>query len=100
MTRSIGILAGAKAGDLVLIVAGQGGLPAKETARRAASSPCSTPCDATSPTKLELADPNTLAFLWVVDFPLFDWSDEDERWDPAHHLFTSARAEDLAELDT
>jgi aspartyl-tRNA synthetase len=48
--------------------------------------------------KLQLADPNKLAFLWVVDFPLFEWSDEDERWDPTHHLFTSAREEDLAEL--
>ena len=43
-------------------------------------------------------DPNALAFLWVVDFPLFGWSDEEERWDPMHHLFTSARAEDLALL--
>ena len=50
--------------------------------------------------KLELADPNTLPFLLVVDFPLFEWSDEDERWDPTHHLFTSREPEDLALLDS
>jgi aspartyl-tRNA synthetase len=38
--------------------------------------------------------------LYVVDFPMFDWSDDDERWEPSHHLFTSCRAEDLALLDS
>ena len=50
--------------------------------------------------KLELADPNTLAFAFVVDFPLVEWNDEEERWDATHHLFTSRKAEDLGLLDT
>ena len=98
MTRSIGILAGANAGDLVLIVAGQGGLPAKEPGSKGRVKPVLDALRRHLAEKLELADPNTLAFLWVVDFPLFEWSDEDERWDPIHHLFTSARAEDMDEL--
>jgi aspartyl-tRNA synthetase len=98
MTRSIGMLAGAKAGDLVLIVAGQGGLPAKEPGSAGRVKPALDALRRTLADKLELADPNTLAFLWIVDFPLFEWSDEDERWDPIHHLFTSAKAEDLAML--
>jgi aspartyl-tRNA synthetase len=98
MVRSIGILAGARAGDLVLIVAGEGGLPAKEPGSAGRVKPALDALRRALAEKLELADPNTLAFLWVVDFPLFEWSDEDERWDPIHHLFTSAKAEDLALL--
>ncbi|HWC30391.1 MAG TPA: aspartate--tRNA ligase, partial [Dehalococcoidia bacterium] len=98
LAQAIGINAGASAGDLVLIVAGQGGLPAKETGSAGRVKPALDTLRRTIAGKLDLADPNTLAFLWVVDFPLFEWSDEDERWDPTHHLFTSARAEDLALL--
>jgi aspartyl-tRNA synthetase len=32
-------------------------------------------------------DPNVLAFAWVVDFPLVEWSKEEKRWDPVHHMF-------------
>jgi aspartyl-tRNA synthetase len=73
-------------------------LPAKETGSAGRVKPALDTLRRTIAGKLDLADPNTLAFLWVVDFPLFEWSDEDERWDPTHHLFTSARAEDLALL--
>jgi len=44
---------------------------------------------------LELIDKNKLAFLWVVDFPLFFYNEDEKRWDPAHHPFTSPRYEDL-----
>ena len=99
MARSIGMLAEAKAGDLVLIVAGAGGLPAKDVGSKGRVKPVLDALRRHLAEKLELADPNTLAFLWVVDFPLLEWSDEDERWDPTHHLFTSARAEDLSQLN-
>ncbi|MGE0058869.1 MAG: aspartate--tRNA ligase [Dehalococcoidia bacterium] len=98
MTRSIGMLAGAQAGDLVLIVAGAGGMPAKAVGSKGRVKPVLDALRRHLGDKLGLADPNTLAFLWIVDFPLFEWSDEDERWDPTHHLFTSARSEDLAQL--
>jgi aspartyl-tRNA synthetase len=37
-------------------------------------------------------------FLWVVDFPMFEWDDEEQRWNAAHHPFTSVRDEDLDKL--
>ncbi len=41
--------------------------------------------------ELGLADPNTLAFCWVVDFPLLEWNEDEERWVAMHHPFTSAK---------
>jgi aspartyl-tRNA synthetase len=42
--------------------------------------------------RLGLADPTLLAFAFVVDFPLFEWSEDDERWDAMHHAFTTPKA--------
>ena len=50
--------------------------------------------------RLELADPNQLAFCWVFDFPLFEWNADEKRWDPSHHLFTAPMWEDLDFLDS
>ncbi len=49
--------------------------------------------------KLNLLDPNVLAFCWVIDFPYVVWNDEEKRWDPSHHLFTSPMPEDIPLLD-
>ncbi|MBV9083313.1 MAG: aspartate--tRNA ligase [Acidobacteriaceae bacterium] len=48
----------------------------------------------------KLLDPETLKFLWVVDFPMFEWDEEDRRWNAAHHPFTSVHDEDLDKLTT
>jgi aspartyl-tRNA synthetase len=37
-------------------------------------------------------------FLWVANFPMFEWSDGEQRWDAAHHPFTSLREEDMDKL--
>lgn len=50
--------------------------------------------------RLGLIDPNTLSFAWIVDFPMFEWNPEEERWDAVHHPFTSPRDEDLPLLDS
>jgi aspartyl-tRNA synthetase len=50
--------------------------------------------------RLGLADPEVLAFCWVIDFPFFNWNEEEKRWDPSHHLFTAPMPEDAAYLDS
>ncbi|MCQ2362897.1 MAG: aspartate--tRNA ligase [Acidaminococcaceae bacterium] len=47
-----------------------------------------------------LIDLDKLAFLWVVDFPMFEYSEEDKRWVAMHHPFTMPREEDLDKLLT
>ena len=49
--------------------------------------------------RLGLADPNTLAFAFVVDFPLFEWDAEQERWDSSHHPFTAPKDDQIHLLD-
>ena len=49
--------------------------------------------------ELGLISRDAFAFCWVVDFPLFEWNDEEKRPDPRHHPFTSPRPEDLAFLE-
>ncbi len=50
--------------------------------------------------QLKLADPNLLSFAYITEFPLFEWNQEQGRWDSAHHPFTSLREEDVSLLDT
>jgi len=50
--------------------------------------------------KLDLADPNLMAFAWVVDFPMFAWNEEDKKWDAEHHPFTMPQLEDLLKFET
>jgi len=50
--------------------------------------------------RLGLRDKDTLGFCWVIDFPFVMYNEEEERWDPSHHLFTSPMPEDIPILDT
>lgn len=49
--------------------------------------------------RLEMIDKDILAFCWVIDFPFVVWNEEEKRWDPSHHLFTSPMVEDIPLLD-
>ncbi|MBI2847022.1 MAG: aspartate--tRNA ligase [Chloroflexi bacterium] len=81
---------GAKMGDLLLIVAGP---PKVVNASLSA-------LRHEMGHRLGLADPKLLAFLFITDFPLFDWNEETKRWDPTHHPFTSPKEEDISLLET
>ena len=79
--RSMAERVGAEIGDLVVIVAGPPkptnlalGQLRNEMGRR-----------------LELVDPNELVFEFVLDFPLFEWSEQEQRWDAMHHPFSAPK---------
>ena len=50
--------------------------------------------------RLNLRDPDVLAFCWIIDFPFVVWNEDEQRWDPSHHLFTSPMPEDQPLLDS
>ncbi len=80
----------ANMGDLLLIVAGKPKVVDKvlDEMRREMGR------------RLNLADPNLMAFAFITDFPLFTWDEDLKRWGPTHHPFTSPRDADVALLDT
>jgi len=47
-----------------------------------------------------LLDPNRFEFLWVVDFPMFDWLEEEKRWEFMHHPFTAPLESDADRLES
>lgn len=81
---------GARTGDLILLVADQAKIVNKVLAALRLHFR-----DA-----LGLADKDTLAFAWVVDFPMFEWNEEEQKWDAAHHPFTMPRLEHLDRFET
>ena len=50
--------------------------------------------------KLDLIDESKYNFLWIVDYPLFEWNEEENRYEPFHHLFTGATEGTLPLLDS
>jgi aspartyl-tRNA synthetase len=75
----------AKAGDLVLIVAG-----AEERTRKAISALRLEMAE-----RLGLRNPEEFKFLWVLDFPLFEYDEEGNRWIARHHPFTSPKPDQI-----
>jgi aspartyl-tRNA synthetase len=80
----------AKPGDLLLILAGD-----TVKTRKAL---CELRLEMGS--RLGLRDKNLFAPLWVVDFPMFEWDDETQRFYAMHHAFTAPNPEDIPMLDT
>lgn len=50
--------------------------------------------------RLNLIDPDLLSFVWIFEFPLLEWNEEEHRWEAVHHPFTAPMDDDLALLDT
>ena len=50
--------------------------------------------------KLNLADKDLMAFAWIVDFPMFAWNEEEQKWDAEHHPFTMPQLADLDKFAT
>ena len=82
---------GAKPGDLILILSGDDTMKTRKQL-------CELRLEMGS--QLGLRDKNTFACLWVVDFPMFEWSEEEGRLMAMHHPFTHPKEEDIPMLDT
>ena len=82
--------AGAKDGDLVLILSGN-------NVRKTQVQLCSLRLEMGD--RLGLRDKNVFKCLWIVDFPLFEWSDEEQRLMATHHPFTMPNPDDIKLLD-
>lgn len=81
---------GAKDGDLVLILSG-------DNVRKTRVQLCSLRLEMGD--RLGLRDKNIFKCLWIVDFPLFEWSDEEQRLMATHHPFTMPHPDDIQLLD-
>ena len=81
----------AEAGDLILIISGDNAMKARKQL-----------CELRllMGERLGLRDKNKFALLWVVDFPMFEWSDEEQRLMAMHHPFTAPKPCDVSKLDT
>jgi len=81
---------GANAGDLLLVISG-----AEEKARKQMND-----LRLELGNQLGLRKKDDYKFLWVLDFPLLEWAEEEERWVARHHPFTSPKAEDFDKMKT
>ena len=77
--RRLAERAGARRGDLIILMAGP-----PRMANQWLSAMRSHIAE-----EMQLADPDVLLFAFVTDFPLFDWNDDNNRWDSTHHPFTA-----------
>ena len=90
----------AKQGDLLLLVAGEGGKPKLEPGSTHRVRPSLDGLRREVADRLKLADPNMLHYAFITEFPLVEWDEEGERWDALHHLFVAPMEEDLHFLET
>jgi aspartyl-tRNA synthetase len=88
--KEIATTAGAGPGDLILIIAGPDGVVNTAISNLRGE----------MGRRLDLADPNVFNFVFVVDFPLFEWDEDRNGWAAMHHVFTSPRQQDVGLLDT
>jgi aspartyl-tRNA synthetase len=83
-------VSGASAGDLLLLAAGPHALTTKVLGQLRLN----------VAKRENLLDPNRYEFLWVVDFPMFEWLEEEKRWEFMHHPFTAPLEADAARLES
>ncbi len=81
----------AKPGDLILIISGSDTLKARKQL-------CELRLEMGS--RMGLRPKDRFSCLWVIDFPMYEWSDEEQRLMAMHHPFTSPKPEDIPLLDT
>jgi aspartyl-tRNA synthetase len=80
----------AEAGDLILIISGDSNKARKQLNELRLE----------MGTRLGMRDPNKFAAHWVVDFPLLEYGEDEDRWFAMHHPFTSPKPEDIKYLES
>jgi aspartyl-tRNA synthetase len=90
LLKEIGARLKVEPGDLLLFVADQW----KVTCKALYALRCKIAAE------MKLYDPKAMHFSWVVEFPMFDYDDEEKRWGAMHHPFTSPRDQDFAILES
>ncbi len=81
---------GAQPGDLILLISGEADKARKQLNELRLE----------MGTRLGLRNPEVFSVLWVLDFPLLEYGEEEDRWFAMHHPFTSPKPEDIALLET
>ena len=81
----------AKPGDLILILSGDDAMKTRKQL-------CELRLEVGK--QLGLRDPKKFSCLWIVDFPMYEWSEEEQRLMAMHHPFTSPKPEDIPLMDT
>ena len=89
--RDVTVKAGAKAGDLIMIMSGSDAMKTRKQLSE---------LRLFMGERLGLRSKEKFALLWVVDFPMFEWSEQEGRLLAMHHPFTSPKPEDIPMLDT
>ncbi len=81
---------GAEKGDLILVISGEANKARKQMSELRLE----------MGTRLDLRKPDEFKALWVLDFPLLEYGEEEDRWFAMHHPFTSPKPEDISLLET
>ena len=93
---------GAETGDLIALVGASADTPVKrhDYSVHTAAGALRLHAGAKYAAKHGLLDPGDLRFLWVTDFPMYEWNEEAQRWDAMHHPFTSPHEHDMDKLES
>jgi len=94
--------AGAQDGDLIVVAGAAHGLPVKKNdfSIYIAAGALRLFAGQKYNDRHKLLDPRDFRFLWVTDFPMFEWNANEHRWEAAHHPFTSPHEHDMDKLES
>ena len=92
----------AEPGDLIALVGAQAGAAVKrhDYSTHVSAGALRLHAGAKYNSKHGLLDPTDFRFLWVTDFPMYEWNEDEHRWDAMHHPFTSPHEQDMDKLES
>ncbi|MEX2158839.1 MAG: aspartate--tRNA ligase [Dehalococcoidia bacterium] len=100
LVRSAAERAGANRGDMLLLIAGEGGKPRLEPGSAQRVKPALDGLRREVASRQKLADPLMLHYAFVTEFPLAEWDEDEGHWEAPHHIFTAPLEEDMEFFDS